>query len=146
MAEDGLLPAVLKKKLQNGSPWVSVIVCGACWALALGFSFERLITVDLVLWGLSMVLEFLALIILRRKEPHLPRPFRIPGPDWVPIVLGVSPAALIVYALYVSRTESVAGMSAFTFSVAIAFLGLPLYLLAEFSRRRRIKVESHGST
>ncbi len=137
MAKDGLLPAVFTKKLSNGSPWVAVLACGFCWALALGFTFERLITIDLVLWGLSLILEFMALVILRRKEPLLPRPFRIPGPDWVPIVLGICPAALTVYALWVSRTDQVAGMSAFVFSMAIAVLGLPLYLLAWFGQRRR---------
>ncbi len=137
LAEDGFLPAVFKKKLPNGSPWVAVLVCGSCWALALGFTFERLITIDLVLWGLSMILEFIALIVLRRREPHLLRPFRIPGPDWVPILLGLSPTALTIYALYVSRTERVAGMSALMFALVIAVLGLPLYLLARFSRRER---------
>jgi amino acid transporter len=137
LAEDGFLPAVLKRRLKNGSPWVSVLACGTCWAMALGFSFERLITIDLVLWGLSMILEFLALIILRLKEPGLRRPFRIPGPNWVPILLGLSPAALTAYALYSSRSETVAGVSALTFALSIALLGLPLYLLAEFSRRRR---------
>jgi len=137
LAQDGLLPAVFTKKLKNGSPWVSVLACGLCWALALGFTFERLITIDIALWGLSLMLEFLALVILRRKEPSLPRPFRIPGPDWVPILLGIGPAALIVYALYVSRTETVAGISAFTFALIIALLGVPLYLFAKFSNRRR---------
>jgi len=138
LAEDGLLPAVFTKKLQNGSPWVSVLACGLCWALALGFSFERLITIDLALWGLSLMLEFLALIILRRTEPLLPRPFRIPGPDWVPVFLGIGPAALTAYALYASRTETVAGVSAFAFALMIACLGVPLYLLAKISERRRI--------
>ena len=91
LAEDGFLPAVLRKKLRNGSPWVAVLACGACWALALGFSFERLITIDLVLWGTVMILEFVALIVLRRKEPELARPFRIPGPDWVPFFLASVP-------------------------------------------------------
>lgn len=137
MAEDGLLPSVLTKKLQNGSPWVSILVCGICWALALGLTFERLITIDLVLWGLSMVLEFLALILLRYKEPLLPRPFRIPGPNWVPILLGLCPLALTIYALYASRTETAAGISAFTFSMGIALLGVPAYLLARLSRRKK---------
>lgn len=138
LAEDGFLPSVFTRKLKNGSPWVSVIACGICWALALGFSFERLITIDLVLWGLSMILEFVALILLRRNEPHLPRPFRIPGPDWVPIVLGISPAALIFYALYVSRSETVVGMPALTFALIIAAAGLPLYVIAKISRKRRL--------
>jgi amino acid transporter len=135
LAEDGLLPRVFTKKLRNGSPWVAVLACGACWALALGFSFERLITIDLVLWGLSMILEFVALIVLRRTEPELARPFRIPGPDWVPILLGLSPAALTIYALYASRTETVAGMSALTFALTIAAAGLPIYFVAKLSRR-----------
>jgi amino acid transporter len=138
LAEDGFLPAVFTRKLQNGSPWVAVLACGLCWALALGFTFERLITVDLVLWGLSLILEFMALVILRKSEPLLPRPFRIPGPDWVPIVLGICPTALTIYALYVSRTETVAGMSAFAFALTIALLGVPVYLLAKMFQQRRI--------
>ncbi len=140
LAEDGFLPAVFTKRLANGSPWVSVLACGICWALALGFSFERLITIDLVLYGFSMILEFVALILLRRKEPDLPRPFRIPGPDWVPILLGLSPALLTLYALYASRTETVAGMSALAFALIIAVAGLPLYLVTKISRKRRILV------
>jgi amino acid transporter len=139
LAEDGLLPRVFTKKLRNGSPWVAVLACGACWALALGFSFERLITIDLVLWGLSMILEFVALIVLRHTEPELARPFRIPGPDWVPVLLGLSPAALTVYALYASRTETVAGMSALTFALTIAAAGLPIYFVAKLSRRDPLK-------
>ncbi|RZU39631.1 APC family permease [Edaphobacter modestus] len=137
LAEDGFLPSIFTRRLRNGSPWVSVIACGLCWALALGFSFERLITIDLVLYGLSMILEFVALVLLRRNEPHLPRPFRIPGPDWVPVLLGLSPAALTVYALYASRTETVAGMSALTFALLIAVAGLPLYVVVKISKQSR---------
>ena len=63
-------------------PWVSVLACGAGWAMALGFSFERLITIDLVLYGASLLLEFAALVILRRRAPEMPRPFRVPGGTW----------------------------------------------------------------
>jgi amino acid transporter len=142
LAKDGFLPAVFTRRLENGAPWVSVLVCGACWALALGFSFERLITIDLVLWGLSMILEFLALIALRRTEPGLRRPFRIPGPEWVPVVLAISPAALTLYALYASRTDTFAGTSAFAFALSIALAGLPVYLLAKLGRRGRFAAPS----
>jgi len=36
--------------------------------------FERLISIDLILYGSSLILEFLALIFLRLREPELPRP------------------------------------------------------------------------
>src|SRR6185312_11086640 len=137
LAEDGFLPAVFKKRLRNGSPWVAILACGLCWALALGFTFERLITIDLVLWGLSLALEFLALIVLRKREPLLARPFRVPGPDWAAMALGVGPLGLTIYALYASRTETVAGVSAFGFSLTVAAVGVPLYLLAAWSKRSR---------
>jgi amino acid transporter len=63
MAEDGLLPRVLTKRWANGVPWVSVIACSLGWALALGFTFERLISIDLVLYGAALILEFVALIV-----------------------------------------------------------------------------------
>jgi amino acid transporter len=141
LAEDGFLPSVFTKKLRNGSPWVAILACGLCWALALGFTFERLITIDLALWGLSLALEFLALIVLRKREPLLKRPFRIPGPDWVAVLLGLSPMALTGYALYASRAETVAGISAFAFSLTIAALGVPLYLVAAWSRRKAAVVQ-----
>ncbi|HEY0265060.1 MAG TPA: APC family permease [Granulicella sp.] len=136
LAEDGFLPKIFTWRLPNGAPWVSVLACGLCWALALGFTFERLITIDLVLYGLSMILEFVALIVLRRREPDLPRPFRIPGPDWVPVLLGLCPALLTAYALYASREETVAHMPALVFSLLITFMGLPLYGIAKLHQRR----------
>jgi amino acid transporter len=136
LAEDGLLPKIFTKRLKNGAPWVAVIACGICWALALGFTFERLITIDLVLWGMSIILEFIALVVLRRKEPALARPFRIPGPDWVPVLLAVCPTILTLYAIYAARDEHVAGVPAALFALGIAVLGLPLYLVAKLNKRR----------
>ena len=132
LAEDGLLPKVFTRRLKNGAPWVAVVACGVCWALALGFTFERLITIDLVLWGMSIVLEFVALVILRRKEPGLARPFRIPGPEWVPVALGAAPTLLTLYAVWAAREEHVAGMPAAVFAVAIAALGPVLYVVAKW--------------
>lgn len=136
LAEDGFLPAAFTKRLRNGAPWVAIVACGTCWALALGLTFERLITIDLLLWGMSIVLEFLALVILRRKEPTLVRPFRIPGPDWVPVVLGLCPTILIGVALYLARDEKAAQMSALAFTLVVAAVGVPMYGLAWLRKRR----------
>ena len=137
LAQDGFLPKIFTRRLRNGAPWVSILVCGFCWALALGLSFERLITIDLLLYGLSVILEFIALVVLRRKEPNLHRPFRIPGPDWVPILLGLSPTLLIFFALYLARQERAAHMPALVFALLIAFAGLPLFAAARINIRTR---------
>ena len=76
MAEDGMLPRVFGPAQPRGVPWVSVLVCGLAWALALKLPFERLISIDLILYGSSLLLEFVALVVLRVREPGLERPFK----------------------------------------------------------------------
>jgi amino acid transporter len=139
MAEDGMLPGMLAKRNARGVPWVSVLFCGLGWALALNLPFEKLIAIDLVLYGSSLMLEFLALVVLRMREPQLDRPFRA-GNFAMACVLGIGPAVLIAYALYASRTEEVKlgsrTTSALLFSAAVALLGPALYaLLMPWHRR-----------
>jgi len=136
MACDGLLPRVLAKRNQFDVPWVSLILCATCWALALKLTFERLITIDVLLWGLSLILEFAALVILRRREPHMLRPFRVPGPTWFAVVLGCGPVGLMLFALWAARDEHVGSVPAVLFALAIAACGIPLYLLASRSMLR----------
>ena len=57
--------------MNNGVPWVAVLVCGVAWALALGLNLTRLLELDILLYGLSLVLEFVALAVLRWREPSL---------------------------------------------------------------------------
>ena len=123
MAEDGLLPPVFTRRLANGTPWVSVLVCSAGWALALTFSFERLISIDLVLYGAALLLEFLALILLRRREPDLARPFRVPGGLPGTILVSLGPAALIAFALWAARHETIAGLPSLAFAALVALSG-----------------------
>lgn len=129
MAEDGLLPRVLAKRRANGVPWVSVVACSIGWALALGFTFERLISIDLVLYGGALVLEFIALAALRVKAPAMARPFRVPGGLAATVALGVGPTGLILYAMWAARDERVAGISALGFAAIIALAGPLVYWL-----------------
>jgi amino acid transporter len=138
MAGDGMLPRVVARRNTRGVPWVSVLFCGLAWALALKLPFERLISIDLILYGSSLLLEFVALAVLRMREPNLARPFKA-GNLVFAILLGVGPAALIAYALYAARDEKLIGSSsALGFAVVVGLLGPPLYWLtaAPFARRR----------
>jgi len=139
MAEDGMLPATVARRNGRGVPWVSVLACGVTWALALKLPFERLISIDLILYGSSLLLEFVALIVLRVREPELARPFRA-GNLAFAVSLGIGPAALIAYALYASRNEKVMGsMPALLFALAVALVGPLLYWLSVASRARRLR-------
>jgi amino acid transporter len=122
LAEDGLLPRALARKNRRGVPWVAVLACATGWALALHFSFERLISLDLILYGASLILEFIALVVLRLREPSLERPFRA-GNFAVACLVGAAPTALILYAMFASRHERMAHMPALALGALIAAAG-----------------------
>ena len=136
MAEDSMLPGFVARRNSRGVPWVSVLLCGLAWALALKLPFERLISIDLVLYGSSLLLEFAALIALRFREPELERPFRA-GNLACACGLAVGPTGLISYALWASRDEKVMGnTSALVFAAIVAMLGPILYGLTASLRER----------
>ena len=143
MAEDAMLPRVVARRNSRGVPWVSVLICGLAWALALKLPFERLISIDLILYGSSLLLEFVSLVVLRFREPQLVRPFKA-GNLAFACALGIGPAALIGYALYASRGEKLMGsISSLLFAVVVALLGPILYwLMAAPLARRRLAASS----
>ena len=142
MAENNLLPCVLTRRNRRGVPWVSVLFCGLAWALALKLPFDRLISIDLVLYGASLLLEFAALVVLRLREPQMERPFKA-GNLAFAVLLGVAPAGLIAYALYCSRRETLplfGSTSALLFAAEVGLLGPVLYWATSAAymwRRRR---------
>jgi amino acid transporter len=112
MARDGFLPRAFARTLpSSGTPWVSVLVCCVLWTACLTLGFERLIELDVLVYGLSLLLEFVALVALRLREPSLPRPFRVPGGTVGASLLGVLPMTLIAVALWSGRHESAVGGS-----------------------------------
>jgi amino acid transporter len=140
MALDGLAPKVLARRLKDGVPWVSVIVCSVGWALALGFTFERLISIDLVLYGASLVLEFVALVVLRVREPGLLRPFRVPGGMTGVVLVGAGPTALIGFALWAARGEVAGALPALVFAGIVALAGPLAYGVARWAQVRAGKM------
>ena len=142
LAQDGLLPRFFSRTTRPipsraPVPWASVLVCAVAWALALRLSFERLISIDLVLYGASLLLEFVALVVLRLREPALVRPFRIPGGVTISILTGVGPALLIVFALYAARGERVGPLPALVLAALVAVAGPLAYGIARLGVSNR---------
>jgi hypothetical protein len=74
------------------------------------------------------MLEFVALVVLRIREPQLLRPFKIPGGLGAAITVGMGPALLIAFALWAARDERVAGLPALAFAGLVAAAGPLIYL------------------
>jgi amino acid transporter len=130
MAQDGMLPSVFGKlHPRTRAPWVAIVVCAIGWAMCLGLGFERLVTIDILLYGISLMLEFVALVVLRIREPELPRPFRVPGGMFGAIAVGIAPALLLGFSVVRSETEQVLGMSSFAFGMILIATGVLAYLI-----------------
>jgi amino acid transporter len=136
MAKERMLPQVLAKVNSNGVPWVSLLALGAAWMLSLGLSFSRLVMLDIMLYGLSLILEFVALIVLRIKEPNLPRPFRMPGSIWLLAIWAAGPTFLIALSAIRNHDEKLGSINALWLAGALIVAGVVAYIPVSRYRAR----------
>jgi amino acid transporter len=129
MAQDGMLPKFFGKLNRRRAPWVAIVALAIGWACCLGLGFERLVTIDILIYGASLSLEFLALIVLRIREPRLKRPFRVPGGMFGAVAVGVAPILLLGFALVRSQSEQVWGVSSFALGAIVIAAGAFVYAL-----------------
>lgn len=79
-ARDGLISAKVASVSAGGSPRVALAVSSAAAiALVLSGSFEQIVALAAVAFLFCYAASYAALIVLRRREPELPRPYRAFG-------------------------------------------------------------------
>ena len=131
MARDGLLPvklaAVHPKFL---TPHASIIAL-SLWSIVLSLSgtFEQLFTYVVFGQWIFFGLTVAAVIVLRRKRPDLPRPYKTWGYPVTPVVFILASLYIAVSALISRPVNALAGLG-------IIFLGLPFYFLGKKRSRR----------
>jgi amino acid transporter len=134
LAETGYLPGVFRRRRQkSGAPWVSIVACSIAWCAVLPLGFDRLIALDVILYGLCLLLQFVSLILLRLYEPDLPRPFRMPGGIWGVALVGVAPVLLLATAFCHEYFQAEQAFLTVVFGGFLAVLGPAFYLLARRS-------------
>jgi len=124
MAEDHLAPKILSRM------WCALLLCGIIWTLALSLSLDRILLMDILLYGASLILEFVALIVLRISQPELMRPFKIPGGTIGAILIAAAPCLLLVLAAVLNRHEKIGTMGAAPLAAGVALCGLVAYPFA----------------
>jgi amino acid transporter len=121
LADDGWLPNWLTVRHRTyGTPWVAIVFCSAIYSLFSLSAFADLVVVDVFLYSLALMLEFVALIVLRIKLPNMARPFRVRGGWFVIALITVLPAAIIGFAVYQNTVDS--GISSLYMSFAAALI------------------------
>jgi amino acid transporter len=127
MAEDGYLPAVFAgKHAKFGTPWIAILISSVIYALMSFQTIAQLLTVYVWLRILVTVFTVLAAWRLRRKQPELKRPFRIPG--------GASGLAYVVIAPVVMGVVALVGSDKFALKwgpVPVAFGVLAYFVFAK---------------
>jgi len=138
MADDGYLPKILaRQSARTGTPWVAVLVCSIFWAICYPLGFEHSLLLDVLLTGLSILLEFWALVALRVREPGLARPFRVPGGTLGAIAVGVPPLALMVAAVIRNGRELAGSTNQLVIGAAVVLAGVALYFASVLVQRRK---------
>jgi APA family basic amino acid/polyamine antiporter len=131
MGADGLLPAALGRADQRGTPLAGLAAStAAALALVQLGSFEAVATVFTVFSFTGYLSALVSLLVLRRTEPDLPRPFRVWGAPWT---------VLLVIAGYLAIFSGVvvgAPRDAFI-GIGVLAAGYALYVAAGLQARLR---------
>ncbi len=139
MAKDGYLPKIfMRENRRLKTPWVAIVACAIFWAACYPLGFERSLILDVLLTGLSILLEFWALFALRMREPNLARPYRVPGGTFGTFLIGLPPLALIIAALVRNSREAVGATNELVIGAAVIAAGALIYLLSRAFRKNLI--------
>ncbi|MEP6620250.1 MAG: amino acid permease [bacterium] len=119
-----------------GTPALAISAT-AVWAavLALSGTFEQLLTYVVFTGWIFYGLGGLAVMQLRRTQPHTPRPFRVPGYPLTPLLFVASATLLVGNTVVAQPSRAAAG-------IAVVLLGTPAFYLWRARSRRAPIVSS----
>jgi APA family basic amino acid/polyamine antiporter len=106
----------------------------AATLLALTGTFEELYSLFVFAVWIFFALMAIALILLRLKEPGLPRPYRVWGYPWTPLIFLSAAVALTVNLWMIRPVRSSLGL-------VVILSGIPFY----YRWKKRIAVEESGA-
>jgi APA family basic amino acid/polyamine antiporter len=128
MGEDHWLLRLLGRKNQQGVPVFAILLQLLIVNILLyRQSFERVLIYIQFSLLLCSLLTVIGVIVLRRRRPSLPRPYRVWAYPLPPLVFAGVTIWMMIYLLRSHLTESL-------FGVATMFTGLVLYLLSANQR------------
>ncbi|HKV50498.1 MAG TPA: amino acid permease [Gemmatimonadaceae bacterium] len=134
MSRDGLLPPLLGKiHPRFRTPYVTTAITGVVVAFVAGL-FPIAVLTQLTAMGtlLAFVMVCMGVLVLRKREPHLNRPFKTPGMPWVPIA-----GALICFAQMV-------GLPGETWARLVIWLVIGLFIYFFYGRHGAERMRESG--
>jgi APA family basic amino acid/polyamine antiporter len=110
------------------------IIASCAWSAVLAASgtFDQLLTYVVFAGWIFYGLGAAAVFSYRRREPDAPRPFRVPGYPWTPVVFIAAAAAIVLNTLYLHPGQAAIG-------IGLILLGAPVFLY--WRRKRPVSAE-----
>ena len=124
MARDGVFFAAVGRVHPKFETPAAALVIQGLWAIVLAASgsFKQLYTYVIFTGWIFYGAAVLAVIILRRRQPSLARPYRVLGYPLMPVAFGLAALAIVANTLAHSPKESLIGLG-------LVLAGVPIYLL-----------------
>jgi amino acid transporter len=122
---------------ERGTPAVAMAIqCGAALLLvfvgvAFGSGFKAMVEFTAPVFWLFFLLSGVSLFVLRRREPDLPRPFRVPLYPLLPLLFCASCAYMLWSSLSYVYSQSLGGLNAAWIGVAVLASGSLLLLVLD---------------
>jgi len=109
----------------RGTPRAAILATAALALMLIGFGaytrggFATMVDYLSPVYWLFLTLSGIALFVLRRRYPDVPRPFRVPWYPWVPLAFIASSAYVLYSSLAFVRVGAVAGVAVLTAGVVL---------------------------
>jgi len=103
MSRDGLFFKAAQKVNSGGTPAIAMPLTGICSILLIlsgKETCEKLSDIAVFFFVLCYIAGFASLIMLRKKEPELPRPYKVAGYPFIPYLLIVISLLFLIGAVY----------------------------------------------
>lgn len=130
MANDGIFFRKLAEVHPRFGTPAFAIVASSAWAMLLAATgtFEQLLTYVVFAGWIFYALGAMSIFVYRRRRPDAPRPFRVPGYPWTPLLFVAAAAAIVLNTLFAQPERALLG-------IGVVLLGTPAFYL--WRRRRR---------
>lgn len=124
MGEDYSYIRILSKNNSQGIPiYAFILQLAICLLFIFTSSFEQV----LMYTGIALIITnsatVAAVFVLRKREPELPRPYKVWGYPWTPILFLAVNAWILFYTFKEQTVESIIGVSLFLASILLYYLG-----------------------
>ncbi|KAL1528157.1 hypothetical protein AB1Y20_009518 [Prymnesium parvum] len=90
----------------SSTPRAATLCIAALLAVACTLPFSELVSISMLFYGATTLMEFLALLRLRQLEPLTSRPYRIPLGRWGLTLASLPPIALCLLLVWLASFES----------------------------------------